>query len=369
MLRYTKTTKSCFSYENMKNKKLNLNSAINKTAIGNINKTNTSETNAKVNKININKAFQIKKESTTVVNKSKWMQNTSLQKTLNNNSNNNDSKKKINDYFNTLIREDTISTNNLCQNNKDENTKGLDKVNLKLEIPESLKKLNTILPPVNYKKQKIHLKPLKTEQLHIASTNDGKMVLKKKSFSNSQLKNCLLVIYDDIMIDDYETNQVSNDKTNNDSTTVKTNKKLNRDFYNLINEIKICYNTNEVIDSSISDHKNVEDKCHIKKLNQNNKSYNKILDDIYSLNINDENYNKTNDMVIEMNKKIISHHNSTISNERNKLSKKVIVQKTLLSTLKSPVIHKARKRKFSNNAKLNVKQTKLNFLPKKQKTI
>jgi len=370
MLRYTKTTKSCFTYENMKNKKLTLNSTINKTKLTDLNKTKSSNTNTKSNKININKTFQIKKESSNVINKPKLMKNTHTPLKNNVNVNN----KKINDYFNTLVK-DTISSNDANETNN--NIEKDEKETLQLKIPDSFKNSNTIIPPVNYNSQKIYQKPIKSKQLKISSNDDGKMVLKKKSFSNSQLKNCLLVIYDDIMFDDYENNQEHFDSTNNDITTLKTNQKLNKDFYNLIiNEIKICYNSDTgyktIIDDKISDHKD-EDKCQLKKLNSNNKSYNKILDDIYSLNINDEtdkiSNNKINNITIDTkNKRNRPCNNSNPSNER-KTTKKMVVQKTLLSTLKSSVVHKTRKRKFSNNTKINVKQTKLNFMPKKQKTI
>ncbi|OUM69262.1 hypothetical protein PIROE2DRAFT_57484 [Piromyces sp. E2] len=355
----------------MKKKKLTLNSTINKTKITDCNKINSNDTITKVNEININKNIQIKKESSTVlVNKAKLTQNTPTQ--LNNNTVNN--KKKINDYFNTLVK-DTITTN--TGNNNFDNMKENEKEKLKLKIPDSFKKSNTIFPPVNYNTRKIQQTPLKTKQLHISSNDNGKMILKKKSLSNSQLKNCLLVIYEDIMIDDYENNEDHLDKTDNNVTTIKTNQKLNKDFYNLIiNEIKICYNADTGyktnIDNQISDHKDVEDKCQLKKNNTNSKSYSKILNDIYSLNINDDigNHisNDNNSTVEKKNKINLQCNNSNLYNER-KPTKKVIIQKTLLSTLKSPVIHKSRKRKFSNNTKLNVKQTKLNFLPKKQKTI
>ncbi|ORX42443.1 hypothetical protein BCR36DRAFT_587153 [Piromyces finnis] len=174
------------------------------------------------------------------------------------------------------------------------------------------------------------------------------------------------------MFDDFENNQEHFNKTDNDTTIIKKNQNLNKDVYNLIlNEIKFCYNTTStinktIIDNYLSDNKVAEDKCRLKKSSTNNRSFNKILDDIYSLNISDKSCKNSNNTTIEKNKnKTLSNNNSISSKELNTR----IVQKTLLSTLKTSITHKTRKRKFSNNIKSNAKQTKLNFISKKQKTI
>jgi len=282
MYKYTKTTKSCFAYENLKNKKPTLNSTT-------LNKKKIDDTNCKFNKTNINRSLPFKKEAATTKLMNKKI-------TFKNNS---DSKKKINDYFNTLIK-DSLKSNDLCKvNNEEKSKKDDEQEKLQLKIPDSFKNQDTILPPINFNYQIIPQRtPLKTHQTHLETDNDGKVIFKKKGLSENGLKKCLMVIYDDVMIDNFENNQEQIDKTNNTSTTIKIKRDLNNDIYKvLINEIKSFYNdgVRQSSDTNITnnqkqwtnDHTDVDYKCQLKTTSTQKKALNKILDDIYSLNIND----------------------------------------------------------------------------------
>jgi len=352
MYKYTKATKSCFAYENLKNKKSTLNTAI-------LNKAKIDETNCKINKTNINKNLPIKKEAITLklINKKITFKN------------NNGNKKKINDYFNTLVK-DSLKTNDLCKvNNKEESKKDDEQEKLQLKIPDSFKNQDTILPPINFKYQIIPQKtPLKTQQTHLETDNDGKVIFRKKGLSENGLKKCLMVIYDDVMIDNFENNQEQIDKTNNTTTTIKIKHDLNKDFYKvLINEIKSYYNDSvkQKSDSNVTndqkqwtnDHTDIDYKCKLKTTSIQKKALNKILDDIYSLNINDS---------LNTNNKVNLYNNVPIDEFKSTTRK--IIQKTPPFTTQTST--RTLKRKFSNTTKkLNVKQTKLNFSVKRQKTI
>lgn len=339
MFKYAKATKSCFTHDKLSNKK---------TVYNTINKNKIDDKNNNNNKLNV-KNFQAGLESTKkLINKVKPIQNSSI--CLKNN------KKKINDYFNVLVKDNSdLNSFYKIKDTKEE-----------LIIPDSLKKNNTIFPPINYNIQKInHKKLLKKKQLKLAD-DDGKIVLKNKGLSNNELKKYLVLIYDDIMIDDFENNQEKIDKTKNPDIKIKT-KNSNKNFYNnFINEINICYKENEnnkELEINSYDHKDdIDNICQLKKINKQNKAINKILDEIYTLNIND---------TLTKCPKLNSTENSVNSKKSNISSKKTLIQKTLLSTLYSPIntTNKTHKRKCSiNNNKTNIKQTKLTF-PKKQKKI
>jgi len=364
MFKYAKTTKSCFTHEHLKNKKLTYNN-MNKS------KVETIKTN---NKIDI-KSINIKKETTNnLVKKVETIQNPTLPLKCNHKNNN----KKINDYFNILDKNNSI-VNNLI-NIKKESNSIVKKEKLQLEIPDSLKNSNIIYPPVNYNNnnlQKINLKkPTKTKQLKLTESSDGKIVLKKRKFSNMDLKKYLVLIYDDIMLDEYENNQEDIAKTTNTKIKIKAKHNTQKDFNNnLIKEISDCFNNEEIKKNTHKNNTNqnllsdkedkIDDICHLKKTNKKTRVINNILKDIYYLNINDalnnhsvQNFNKnTNNCISEIN-------NSTKTINTNK---KAIIQQTLLSTLYSPVItHKSHKRKFNNITKSNIKQTKLTFAKKRK---
>jgi len=363
MYKYTKTTKSCFAYENMKNKKLGiLNSTVNnKMKVDDGNKTTNNKNTG------LNKTFKIKKEPTTKLN------NTSVKSIPNPiqlKSNNNNNKKKINDYFNTFFK-DTLTTSDL-KKDITKNTKIEEK--LQLKIPDSFKNANTILPPVNYTYHHHQQKPLKSKHLK----DEGKVIIKKKGLTINELEKYIAIIYDDIMFDNYDNSHEQIDKTNNEKITIKADLNLNNKFYNLfINEINVCYDTNETsMQISNQEQKNtkedLEDKCILKKSMAQNKTLNNILNDIYSLDINNTTIKPKNSettmAIDEIKKDKIERKNTITTNATT--TKKITVQKSILESLTSQSSHnKTRKRKFSSTPKkLNVKQTKLSFSTKKQKT-
>ncbi|KAG4091168.1 hypothetical protein H8356DRAFT_613557 [Neocallimastix lanati (nom. inval.)] len=363
MFKYAKTTKSCFTHENLKNKKLTYNN-VNKSKVENI-KTNE--------KIDI-KSINTKKELTNnYIKKIGPIQNSTLHLKCNRENN----KKKINDYFNTLVKDNSI-VNNLSNIKKDSKSI-IKKEKLHLEIPDLLKNSNILYPPVSYNDnnlQKINLKkPAKTKQLKLTGNSDGKMVLKKRKFSNKDLKKCLVLIYDDIMLDEYENNQEDITKTSNTKIKIKAKHNTQKNFNdNLIKEISDCFNNNEINKSNsnqdllpLSNQENkIDDVCHLKKSSKKPKDINNVLKDTYYLNIKDMlNTNSTQNF----NKNI--NNNCATENRNSKKTinknKKAIIQQTLLSTLYSPVItHKSHKRKFNNITKSNIKQTKLNFSKKRK---
>ncbi|ORX82006.1 hypothetical protein BCR32DRAFT_327043 [Anaeromyces robustus] len=372
----------------MKNKKLTVNSVNKNTKPERDNESKMLNTTP-TNKIGI-KNHQIKKE---VINKNNNNNNTkSIQHPVVQVRNNNNNKVKINDYFNLLIK-DTLSTSNDLYPSKPKNnlnvTGNIKKEKLQLKIPDSFKNTNIILPPVNYclpkKINNDNKNSTKTKQIKINNKDNNKVILKKRGLSTSELKKCLIVIYDDIMMDNYENNQEQVDKTNNTVTTMKTNHDLNsKEFYNLfINEINICYGKDIKNDPLYSNKNEDKSMCGINDNNNNicqlrrtitqNKSFNKMLDDIYSLNINDVINNNpgntnNNDNNMKNSGKIIK-----IKPKNNPTTtKKIVIQQSLLSSLNSPInSHNKNKRKFSssNLRKINTKQTKLNFITKRQKTI
>ncbi|ORY23981.1 hypothetical protein LY90DRAFT_706718, partial [Neocallimastix californiae] len=207
MFKYAKTTKLCFTHENSKNKKLD---------IGGLNKSKLKNKKKDNNKISF-KNIQKKKDTTNSLAKPIRPIRNSVLQLKNNNGNN---RKKINDYFNNPSYIRNESNFNIL------------KENFQLEIPDSLKKFNTIYPPVNYNYiKKIDLKKQTKNEFELERSDDVKIELKKRMFSNVKLKKHLILIYNDIMLDEYENNQEDFTKTSDTIIKIKINHDIKKKFH------------------------------------------------------------------------------------------------------------------------------------------
>lgn len=358
MFKFAKKTKSCFINDNLKNKKLY--SPVKNTNVREIQKNDVSL----ISKVNIQSLRS--KESSNNLNSKDIYKNNSYRKRNIQDSSEINKKKKINDYFNKITRD---ITNEIPVEEKND-----------LEIPDFVKSDldGVLLPPCNYFDELKEINTLKDqeskdkEKTKDERETDEKVVLRKERvMSTNELHNYMIIIYDNIIMDNYENELDEIENNKNNLLKIKKTNKHNNNLYNLfIDEINVCYNNdnNELTNIRINDNKingrinnkeyqtetsnnenETKELCKLKKKSHKNKLINQVLEEVYSLSLQDESINTT---------EIKNDHN----NNNSKIEYKPLTQQVLISPVKfsSSVIRKSKKRKHTMKKSSGI-QTKLSF--------